>query len=132
MSAPRYSDAQIARAVREATGESVKIATTPRHGVMMDRGTHFAIKLRCPDGTVRLFRTSRGSRPDRRAMRADVRFGILERDGFACRYCGARAPDAELVVDHVVPVAAGGTDDPTNLVTACQDCNAGKSDRILS
>jgi hypothetical protein len=33
----------------------------------------------------------------------------------------------KLTVDHVTPVALGGSDDPTNLVTACADCNGGKS-----
>jgi hypothetical protein len=33
----------------------------------------------------------------------------------------------KLTVDHVVPVALGGADEPANLVTACHDCNAGKS-----
>lgn len=56
-----------------------------------------------------------------------LRFEILRRDDHACRYCGRRAPDVELTVDHVVPVALGGTDDPTNLATACVDCNSGKA-----
>lgn len=56
-----------------------------------------------------------------------LRYEILSRDEFACRYCGAKAPDATLVVDHVTPKALGGVDEPTNLVTACRDCNSGKS-----
>lgn len=56
-----------------------------------------------------------------------LRFEILRRDGHTCRYCGGVAPDVVLTVDHVVPVALGGGDDPSNLVTACRDCNAGKS-----
>lgn len=32
-----------------------------------------------------------------------------------------------MTVDHVLPVALGGSDDPTNLVAACVDCNAGKT-----
>lgn len=60
-----------------------------------------------------------------------VRFEILTRDGYRCRYCGATAQDCRLEVDHVVSVYRGGADDPSNLVTACQDCNAGKSDRAL-
>ena len=56
-----------------------------------------------------------------------LRFEILRRDGHTCRYCGAAAPDVALTVDHVIPIALGGGDDPTNLVTACADCNAGKS-----
>lgn len=56
-----------------------------------------------------------------------LRFEILRRDGSTCRYCGAQAPDATLTVDHVIPVALGGGDEPNNLVTACVDCNGGKS-----
>jgi HNH endonuclease len=61
------------------------------------------------------------------AISKRLRYEILSRDQFACRYCGSRAPDAVLVVDHVTPRALGGTDDPTNLVAACRDCNSGKS-----
>ena len=56
-----------------------------------------------------------------------MRFEILKRDGFRCTYCGADSAAAKLHVDHVVPVAGGGTDDPVNLVTACDSCNLGKS-----
>lgn len=60
------------------------------------------------------------------AVSRRLRFEILRRDSYSCRYCGAMAPDA-LTVDHVIPVTLGGGDDPNNLVTACQDCNNGKS-----
>lgn len=56
-----------------------------------------------------------------------LRYEILRRDGHKCRYCGATAADAPLTVDHVIPVALGGTDEPDNLVAACRPCNAGKS-----
>jgi hypothetical protein len=61
------------------------------------------------------------------AVSKRLRYEILRRDNHACRYCGASAPEVKLTVDHVVPVALGGTDEPTNLVTACADCNSGKS-----
>jgi hypothetical protein len=61
------------------------------------------------------------------AVSKRLRFEILRRDNHACRYCGASAPEAELVVDHVLAVALGGTDEPGNLVAACQPCNSGKS-----
>lgn len=68
----------------------------------------------------------------RRSLRPSVRFEILKRDGFACRYCGRRARDAVvLVVDHVCPVAHGGQNDEANLATACVECNAGKGARPL-
>lgn len=61
------------------------------------------------------------------AISRRLRFEILRRDGHACRYCGAMAPDAKLTVDHVIPVALGGSDEAANLVTACSECNSGKS-----
>lgn len=61
------------------------------------------------------------------AVSKRLRYEILRRDNHACRYCGGIAPDVSLTVDHVVPVALGGNDQPDNLVAACRDCNAGKS-----
>lgn len=61
------------------------------------------------------------------AVSRRLRFEILKRDNHTCRYCGASAPDVKLTVDHVVPTTLGGNDEPTNLVAACQPCNAGKS-----
>ena len=37
-----------------------------------------------------------------------------------------------LEVDHIKPVAQGGTNNILNLITSCFDCNRGKSDRELS
>lgn len=54
------------------------------------------------------------------------RWLALERDDFTCQYCGQRAPDVTLHVDHKVPVVDGGTDDLENLVTACAACNLGR------
>lgn len=56
-----------------------------------------------------------------------IRYEILNRDHHTCQYCGASAPQVELQIDHVIPKALGGTDEPTNLVTACKDCNSGKT-----
>lgn len=61
------------------------------------------------------------------AVSKRLRYEILRRDNHTCRYCGRSAPDVELTVDHVIPTALGGTDEPTNLVTACADCNSGKT-----
>lgn len=61
-----------------------------------------------------------------------LRFQILERDGFRCRYCGRSKdePGVILEVDHAVPVTRGGTDAPDNLITACESCNQGKGSRV--
>jgi hypothetical protein len=56
-----------------------------------------------------------------------LRFEIFKRDGFACVYCGRSPAASPLHVDHVVPVEGGGSSKPENLVSACEDCNQGKS-----
>lgn len=61
------------------------------------------------------------------AVSKRTRFEVLRRDGSTCQYCGATADQAPMTIDHVTPVSLGGTDDPSNLVTACRDCNAGKA-----
>jgi hypothetical protein len=61
------------------------------------------------------------------AVTKRTRYEVLARDKNTCRYCGGKAPDVVLTIDHVTPTALGGTDDPSNLVAACKDCNAGKS-----
>ena len=45
----------------------------------------------------------------RKPLTRKQRFEIFKRDGFACLYCGRKAPEVELQVDHIVPVVAGGT-----------------------
>lgn len=65
---------------------------------------------------------------DRKKISWQTRFLILQRDDFACQYCGAKPPGAALNIDHIIPLAEGGTNDTTNLITACEVCNKGKSD----
>ena len=60
-----------------------------------------------------------------------TRFEGFKRDRFTCSYCGRTPPTVLLEVDHVLPRAAGGSDDIENLTTACQDCNRGKSANLL-
>lgn len=68
----------------------------------------------------------------RQAIRKSIRFEVFKRDAFTCQYCGQKAPDVVLEIDHITPVADGGDNDIMNLVTACRACNAGKSDKALS
>ncbi len=62
---------------------------------------------------------------------------IFERDDYECVYCcrSVDDPTVELSIDHAVPlasfergVAKGDPDAPTNLVTACTQCNSLKRD----
>lgn len=46
-------------------------------------------------------------------------------NGLPCYWCGGlRLADGW---DHLVPTSRGGTDDPANLVPACNHCNATKA-----
>lgn len=63
----------------------------------------------------------------RKNIPTQTRFSVLSRDRFTCRYCSRSAPEVELQIDHVKAVANGGSNELENLVTACAECNAGKS-----
>lgn len=66
-----------------------------------------------------------------RKISKSLRFEVFQRDKYTCQYCGRKPPEVELEVDHLIPVAEGGTDDFDNLVTSCRDCNRGKSTKII-
>lgn len=61
------------------------------------------------------------------AVSKRLRYEVLRRDNSTCQYCGRTAPEVKLTIDHVVPEALGGRDEPSNLVTACEPCNSGKT-----
>ena len=49
---------------------------------------------------------------------------ILQRG--ECHYCHKRFAPSALTMDHVVPVARGGTSTRGNVVPACKNCNNAK------
>ena len=57
-----------------------------------------------------------------------TRHNIFRRDNHECQYCGSKS---DLTLDHLIPRSKGGKSTWTNLVTACGDCNARKSDFSL-
>ena len=67
----------------------------------------------------------------RKSLTKKLRFEIFKRDGFKCQYCGNTINESVLEVDHIVPVAEGGSNDEENLITSCFDCNRGKGARDL-
>jgi rubredoxin len=69
---------------------------------------------------------------ERGTVAVGLRFTVFQRDGFRCRYCGVSIDDGAILhADHVIPESKGGLTTLENLVTACIDCNLGKSDRLL-
>lgn len=65
------------------------------------------------------------------SVKSSQRIRVLERDRFTCQYCGAKAPEVRLEVDHVIPRSQGGRHGLANLVTACFTCNRGKRDKLI-
>jgi 5-methylcytosine-specific restriction endonuclease McrA len=55
---------------------------------------------------------------------------ILERDGLICGICRGIVAPADVHIDHVIPLAAGGAHSPANLQVAHSLCNLRKHARV--
>lgn len=45
-----------------------------------------------------------------------------------CAYCGCHLNATHFTIDHIIPKAYGGTNDISNLLPACHNCNKMKND----
>jgi 5-methylcytosine-specific restriction endonuclease McrA len=72
----------------------------------------------------------------RRFRRQVTNTFLFARDRYCCQYCGrpqaSLKPRESLTRDHVVPISRGGTNDWTNVVTACSPCNTRKANHLPS
>jgi 5-methylcytosine-specific restriction endonuclease McrA len=69
-----------------------------------------------------------------RTIPLSIRVKVLSRDNFRCVFCGkSPATDigTKLHIDHIVSFANGGENTLENLQTLCEECNLGKSNRIV-
>jgi len=68
------------------------------------------------------------------------RMKIYVRDRYQCQYCSVKVGKThpqtnkklevkDLTLDHITPKSRGGSNLPSNLVTACKPCNQRKADR---
>ena len=55
---------------------------------------------------------------------------VIAHDGSWCYLCGSDVLMGGLHLDHIIPVARGGTNDASNLAVSCADCNMAKGDRL--
>lgn len=63
-------------------------------------------------------------------IRQERRLAIYLRDGLSCAYCGDSLEEgAQLSLEHLIPRSQGGSNQVTNLVTACHRCNSARGDR---
>ena len=70
----------------------------------------------------------------RRFRRQVTNTFLFARDRYRCQYCGRHAaelkPREALTRDHLIPLSRGGTNEWTNVVTACSPCNTRKGNRF--
>lgn len=86
----------------------------------------------CPEYNFYLSKERLSPKSKRIAISKQLRFEVLQRDNFTCQYCGRNAEEGvKLHVDHRIPAAAGGKTEFSNLITSCEDCNLGKSNKMI-
>ncbi len=68
-----------------------------------------------------------------RGVSTRLRFKVFIRDKFTCQYCKRQREEdgVKLEVDHIIAYSKGGQTIIDNLITACFDCNRGKSNMAL-
>ncbi|HEV8718949.1 MAG TPA: HNH endonuclease signature motif containing protein [Candidatus Binatia bacterium] len=66
--------------------------------------------------------------------KAEIQREVESRAGHRCEYCRRHQAlqGASFPVEHIVPIALGGTDDLDNLAWACPGCNLKKSNRVTA
>lgn len=108
---------------RESAEKLLELAA--KHG-----GTSQAIEWLINQYCMHQHMRSRRPRQDRttkKSSSSELRKAIYQRDNFTCQYCGDPFHN---VAEHVVPASKGGPTEPFNLVTACNSCNATKSNNV--
>ncbi|HXE57732.1 MAG TPA: HNH endonuclease [Gemmatimonadales bacterium] len=70
----------------------------------------------------------------RRFRRQVTNTFLFARDDYRCQYCGRTQDELRqrecLTRDHLVPLSRGGTNEWTNVVTACSSCNTRKGNHL--
>lgn len=87
-----------------------------------------------PDRTQKKVKRQEYKPQNSRNISLSLRLAVLNRDNFRCLFCG-RSPATDigtkLHIDHIKPFSDGGTSTIDNLQTLCEECNLGKSDRVV-
>lgn len=75
----------------------------------------------------------RGKDPEkmRRRLPKALREQVIRRDGLVCQLCGGVVERADVHIDHIHPVALGGSDFPGNLQVTHSVCNMRKGAKVL-
>lgn len=62
------------------------------------------------------------------ANRKDIVLALSFRDGSGCKGCRLKS---DITIDHIIPIALGGTDELENLQMLCKECHV-KKDKWLT
>jgi 5-methylcytosine-specific restriction endonuclease McrA len=89
--------------------------------------------------------SNRASRARRRARKAGAEceavnpIKVFRRDNWTCKYCKCKVEKHNggyqpygATLDHVIPLSKGGRHAYDNIVTACNQCNSLKSDKVFT
>ena len=87
------------------------------------------IRIAPINGIIKPFTTNTHITRRRNPINPALRHEVFHRDGYRCLECGASNKDIQLEIDHIKPVAQGGTDELNNLQTLCMTCNRAKNNR---
>ncbi len=70
----------------------------------------------------------------RRKISPEIQCLVRQRANRLCEYChtSEQWQYVRFTVDHVIPLAQGGSDDPDNLALACFHCNRKKADKLTA
>ena len=60
----------------------------------------------------------------------EVRKYVFTRNKYQCQSCGQTKLEAELTIDHIIPLARSGSNDISNLQTLCRTSNQRKTDKL--
>jgi hypothetical protein len=66
-----------------------------------------------------------------------LKAGVFHRDRGRCQLCfkdlsGLGRPVRDIHLDHIIPLAMSGSNDPTNFQLSCQGCNLSKGRRAMN
>jgi 5-methylcytosine-specific restriction endonuclease McrA len=116
----------VRRALRLIIDGKAEIVETDGDGVVR------SVALSVPRPAV--IRLVRFIHVPRRFRRQVTNTFLFARDEYSCQFCGRRQSQLRfrecLTRDHLVPLSRGGTNDWTNVITACSSCNTRKGNRL--
>lgn len=69
---------------------------------------------------------------NREQISREIRSQVFYDGGKRCAHCGKPMEiDGEFTLEHVIPLAKGGTNTKDNLVALCETCNKAKGDNVV-